>query len=304
MSTIFIGLAIAYLVDPIVIFFERVFSKIRQAKLRRVIAVVAGMACVICAIVLFFVILVPSLIDSTKDVINNFGLYFEKIQSFTSARPTNIKFYVEVSGSMNGFFRSNKPTNFKTDVWSVFSDFASSTDGVNIFFQQNANPRTIGLEEFRNKMNAGAFVSGASTDVPDMLDRILNSVDCKKSEVGILVSDMKYDPVGNAALKVLLQQYSIDIRNKMANAGKALCLIVAKSDFLDKSGNVVCEDSPYYYLVIGKPENVVWIRNFVCTLLKHHGHYVDAVEWGIDYKSPKVKISDPDYLNVENRNCL
>ena len=232
------------------------------------------------------------------------GVYLEKIQSFTSARPTNIKFYVEVSGSMNGFFRSNKPTNFKTDVWSVFSDFASSTDGVNIFFQQNANPRTIGLEEFRNKMNAGAFVSGASTDVPDMLDRILNSVDCKKSEVGILVSDMKYDPVGNAALKVLLQQYSIDIRNKMANAGKALCLIVAKSDFLDKSGNVVCEDSPYYYLVIGKPENVVWIRNFVCTLLKHHGHYVDAVEWGIDYKSPKVKISDPDYLNVENRNCL
>ena len=232
------------------------------------------------------------------------GAYLEKIQSFTSARPANIKFYVEVSGSMNGFFRSNKPTNFKTDVWSVFSDFASSSHGINIFFQQNANPRTIGLEEFRNKMNAGAFVSGASTDVPDMLDRILNDVDCKKSEVGILVSDMKYDPVGNTALQVLLQQYSIDIRNKMSNTGKALCLIVAMSDFLDKSGNVVCEDSPYYYLVIGKPENVVWIRNFVCTLLKHHGHYVDAVEWGIDYKSPKVKISDPDYLNVENRSCL
>ena len=205
---------------------------------------------------------------------------------------------------MNGFFRSNKPTIFKTDVWSVFSDFASSTDGVNIFFQQNADPKIIGLEEFRSKMNAGAFVSGESTDVPDMLKRILANVDNKKSEVGILVSDMKYDPVGNAAVQVLLQHYSIDIRNMMSNSGKALCLIVAKSDFLDKSGKVVCDNSPYYYLVVGRPENVVWIRNFVCTLLKHSGHYVDAVEWGIDYKSPKVRVSDPDFLDVENQNCL
>lgn len=235
---------------------------------------------------------------------NEDGVYLEKAQAFSSAKPANIKFYVEVSGSMNGFFRSNKPTIFKSDVWSVFSDFASSTDGINIFLQQNANPKTIGLQDFRNQMNAGAFVSGVSTDVPDMLNRILKDVDCKKSEVGILVSDMKYDPVGNAAVQVLLQQYSSDIRNMMTNVGKALCLIVAKSDFLDKSGKVVCEDSPYYYLVVGKPENVVWIRNFVCTLLKHQGHYVDAVEWGIDYKSPKVKVSDSDYLNVVNRNCL
>lgn len=232
------------------------------------------------------------------------GVYLEKTQVFNSGRPSNIKFFVEVSGSMNGFFRSNKPTIFKTDVWSVFSDFASSTEGVNIFFQQNSNPKLIGLEEFRNKMNAGSFVSSASTDVPDMLKRILNDVDTKKSEIGILVSDMKYDPVGNAAAEVLLQHYSIDIRNIMADAGKALCLIVAKSDFLDKGGKVACEDSPYYYLVVGKPENVVWMRNFVCTLLKHHGHYVDAVEWGIDYKSPKVKVSNPDFLNVENQNCL
>jgi len=232
------------------------------------------------------------------------GVYLEKTKTFSSERPTNIKFYVEVSGSMNGFFRSNQPTTFKTDVWSVFSDFATSTEGVNIFFQQNADPKLIGLEDFRNKMNAGAFVSSASTDVPDMLRRILNDVDTKKSEVGVLVSDMKYDPVGNAAVQVLLQQYSVDIRDLMSNSGKALCLIVAKSDFLDKSGKVACEDSPYYYLVAGKPENVVWMRNFVCTLLKHQGHYVDAVEWGIDYKNPKVKVSDSDFLDVENQNCL
>ena len=232
------------------------------------------------------------------------GNYKEKVTTFTSKVPSEIKFYVEVSGSMNGFFRSNKPTQFKKDVWSVFSDFASLTEGVNIFVQQGQSPININLSDFRNKMNAGAFVSGASTDVPDMLRKILSDVDCTKSEVGILVSDMKYDPVGNSAISVLLQQYASDIRNMMANSQKALCLIVAKSEFLDKSGSVVCTDSPYYYLVVGKPENVVWIRNFVCTLLSQDNHFVDYIEWGIDYKSPKVTIEDPDYLTAENKNAL
>lgn len=232
------------------------------------------------------------------------GNYTEKVATFTSKAPSEIKFYVEVSGSMNGFFRSNKPTQFKKDVWSVFSDFASITEGVNIFAKQGDSPIKIGLNDFRTKMNAGAFVSSASTDVPDMLKRILGDIDCSKSEVGMLVSDMKYDPVGNAAISVLLQQYTSDIRNMMANSHKALCLIVAKSEFLDKKGSVVCEESPYYYLIIGNPENVVWMRNFVCTLLNQDKHFVDYIEWGVDYKSPKIKIEDPDYLSVENAKAL
>jgi len=232
------------------------------------------------------------------------GNYKEKIVTFTSKAPAEIKFYVEVSGSMNGFFRSNKPTQFKKDVWSVFSDFYSSTKGVNIFVKQGASPINIDLNDFRNRMNTGAFVSSASTDVPDMLHRILDYVDCAKSEVGILVSDMKYDPVGKSDIAVRLQQYSEDIRNMMTSSQKALCLIAAKSEFLDKRGNIVCEDSPYYYLVVGKPENVVWTRNFVCTLLSHDNHFVDYIEWGIDYKSPKVTIEDYDYLTKENAHVL
>lgn len=232
------------------------------------------------------------------------GNYKEKVATLTSKTPAEIKFYVEVSGSMNGFFRSNKPTQFKKDVWSVFSDFASLIDGVKIFTRQGASPISIGLNDFRTKMNTGAFVSSASTDVPDMLRRILGDVDCSKSEVGILVSDMKYDPVGNSDISVLLQQYSSDIRNMMGNSQKALCLIVAKSEYLDKTGNIVCADSPYYYLVVGNPENVVWVRNFVCTLLKQDNHFVDYIEWGIDYKSPRVSIEDPDYLNEENEHAF
>jgi hypothetical protein len=235
------------------------------------------------------------------------GNYLEKDQHFTSMQPTKVKFFVEASGSMNGFFRSNKPTQFKTDIWSIISDFTSLTDGVNIFEQQNKAPKAITLNDFRIKMNAGDFVSSASTDVPDMVQRVLNQTNINKSEVCVLVSDMKYDPVGNAAQSVLLEQYATDIRNMMsdkANSGKALSLIVAKSDYLDKTGNTICYNSPYYYLVIGKPENVVWIRNIVCTLLKHSKHYVDAIEWGIDYKCPKITVSNSDYLQKDDDHLL
>ena len=49
------------------------------------------------------------------------GISTEKIMTFTSHCPANVKFYVEVSGSMNGFFRSNFSTKFKNDVWSVIT---------------------------------------------------------------------------------------------------------------------------------------------------------------------------------------
>ena len=43
------------------------------------------------------------------------------VPAFTVQDPTNLKVYVEVSGSMNGFFRANQPTQFKTDVWRILS---------------------------------------------------------------------------------------------------------------------------------------------------------------------------------------
>ncbi len=48
-------------------------------------------------------------------------------------------------------------------------------------------------------MNAGAFVSNSSTHVPAMLHNIIENIDTSKNEVAILVSDMKYSPMGKTA---------------------------------------------------------------------------------------------------------
>ena len=223
------------------------------------------------------------------------GISTEKIKSFASSQPSNVKFYVEVSGSMNGFFRSNLSTKFKNDVWSVITDFVSSDGHVNVFGEQSRAAVAVPVNTFRDGMNKGAFVSGSSTDVPDMISRMLDNVDVKSSEVGVLISDMKYDPVGNSALQALLTQYSTDIRNvMMRHRNVAVCLIAATSEYIDKNGNEATPDSPYYYLVVGNKANVVYMRNFIATLLNHNKTFVDEIEWGIDYLSPSITISDAD----------
>jgi len=226
-----------------------------------------------------------------------------KEQCLNPVLPNKIRLFVEVSGSMNGFFRSNMPTDFKTDVWSIFSDFGQSAVGVNIFSEQGIMPKTLNMVTFRNLMNQGGFVSSVSTNIPDMLSRMIGSVKSNKGEVGILVSDMKYDPVGNSSIEVLLSQYSDDIRNLLDKQNNALCVIAAKSNYLDKTGNTICKNSPYYYILVGKPEQVVALRNDMCLLLKQSNHFVDELEFGIDYKMPHFEVSNPDYLKEFTKNA-
>lgn len=225
------------------------------------------------------------------------GISTERVKCFVAQQPSSVKFYVEVSGSMNGFFRSNQATNFKSDVWSIITDFVSSDGEVDVFTGQNIPSKSISVNTFRDGMNRGAFVSGASTDIPDMISRMLDDVNAKSSEVGVLISDMKYDPICNSALQALLSQYSTDIRNiMMQHKDVAACLIVAKSEYLDKNGDMASADSPYYYLIVGNKSNVVFMRNFIATLLNNNKTFVDEIEWGVDYMSPSVSVSDADYL--------
>lgn len=204
---------------------------------------------------------------------------------------------------MNGFFRSNQATKFKHDVWSVITDFINSNGYVNVFTKQHAAALPIPVNVFREGMNKGAFVSSSSTDVPDMLSKMLDSINHKSSEVGVLISDMKYDPVGNSAIKALISQYSTDIRNiMMRHPDMGVCLIAATSDYIGKDGNVVAMDSPYYYLIAGSKANVVFMRNFIATLLRGKGSFVDEIEWGIDYLTAPIAVSDMDYLTEIDAN--
>lgn len=222
------------------------------------------------------------------------GIYLDSLgATFRAIKPTTLDFYVEVSGSMNGFFRANKATDFKTDVWAIVSNFGNP--GVYVPSNSGTTAEKYTGDQFKAKMNSGGFVSTAATQVPAMLQTILSNLDYENGAIAVLISDMKYSPVGNRAMPVLLQQYATDIRNIVGKfPGAAYSVIGAYSDYLDAKGNVACEKSPYYYVVIGKDVCVAEIRNCITTILSDRGNYLDNIEIGFDYKRPAYRFGIPD----------
>lgn len=215
-------------------------------------------------------------------------------QHFTPTLPSQVKFYVEVSGSMNGFFRANAPTKFKADVWQILSYYSEITDGVTILTNDGTQGRKYPLSQFQTQMNTGAFVSTASTKVPLMLQSIIQSLDTDAGEVAVLISDMKYSPVGQAAPDVLLTQYSTDVSSIFGKFNKAISLVGATSEFLDRKGNPVCLTSPYYYLILGNAEQVADMRNCISTLLENNGDFIDNIESGFNYGAPSYAFGIPE----------
>lgn len=212
---------------------------------------------------------------------------------FEPVTPNSIKFYVEVSGSMNGFFRANRPTQFKADVWSILSYYSNLAQDITILTNDGNQGASYSQKDFQIFMNTGQFISTASTRVPLMIQSILENLNTEAGEVGVLISDMKYSPVGDAAPEVLMTQYSTDISNIVSKYGKAVCLIGAISDYVAKTGNVICNRSPYYYLVIGNPEQVAMMRNGISALLENNHHFIDNIESGFEYGRAQYSFGIP-----------
>lgn len=214
-------------------------------------------------------------------------------ENFIAEAPKALGFYVEVSGSMNGFFRSNKATRFKKDVWSIVSNFG----GNDVYVLSNAGTvaGVYPVNDFRSRMNSGGFVSNQETLVPTMLKSILSNLNYNEGQCAVLISDMKYSPERQRDVQVLLTQYQTDIRNAIGQyPGLAVSLVMAKSDFLATNGTVIEENSPYYFLILGKDKNVAFMRNCIATILEDNGSYGDCIESGFDYKAPAYSFGIPD----------
>lgn len=245
---------------------------------------------------------VAILSSCSGDINSNYDSHFTEdgylIQDSTkqdnSIPLVKVKFYVEVSGSMNGFFRANQPTDFKKDVWRILNYYSPiAPGGVTILTNNGDEGDTYDFSTFQTMMNTGAFVSSASTKVPLMLQTIVSNTDADNGEVAVLISDMKYSPVGEKAPQVLLTQYSTDVSKIFGQYGKAISLVCATSNYLDKRGHSVCDVSPYYFLIIGNETGVAEMRDGISTLLDNNHRFVDNIESGFDYGKIKDSFGIP-----------
>lgn len=215
--------------------------------------------------------------------------------SFKLIPPAKIKYYIESSGSMNGFFRPNRPTHFKSDVWEILNYYSAAIPTeITILTNDGSTGAQIPLDKFQTLMNTGAFVSNASTKVPRMIESIYKDFNPKAGEVAILISDMKYSPVGSKAPDVLLEQYPTDISKIIGPYQYPVCLISAISNYLDKGGIDAETESPYYYFLIGPEECLAFLRNGISTLLDNSKHFVDNIESGFNYGVTSYSFGIPD----------
>lgn len=215
------------------------------------------------------------------------------ISLFTPKLPESAKLYIETSGSMNGFFRANEANKFKKTVWSVFSGL-TPISGASVYPMSNGGDidAPVTLAEFRNKMNAGTFVSNTSTHVPAMLHNIIENLDTTKNEVAILVSDMKYSPVTATKAPELLQ-YQEQIRNVIGyHPDVSVSFVCAKSEFLSSNGSIAEENSPYYFIIIGNSENVAVMRNDISRWCEATNTYVESGDMAMNYHTPSYSIQE------------
>ena len=194
-----------------------------------------------------------------------------------------IHFYIESSGSMNGFFRAGQPTSFKQDVYEIMSYYSPVTKDVNIMTNSGGVAGQLSLAQFQTAMNTGALECNASTQVPVMLRNIVSRL--KKNDVAVLISDMKYSPVGSAAPEVLLTQYAAEVALIAGKSQKAYSLVCATSNYINKEGSVVTNESPYYYLIVGEQDKVSAVRNGIAIMLQRQKRFVDNLEIGYKYAS-------------------
>lgn len=189
--------------------------------------------------------------------------------------------FIDVSKGMSGYYAGQSATQFKVDVWGVLSSLNSKWNADSIMLMSENNPRMVDITSFREKMNAGKLLYDDNTSIPQMINRIVTQIDSTNGMVAVLISDMKYSPIGNKAPQALMAQYATDISNIFTKKELAVSLICAVSDYKTKRHS--CDKSPYYYFIIGNPRLLPVVRNEIVDILKSSDNYIDEVEKNVDY---------------------
>ena len=236
----------------------------------------------------------------TKGNINSFKLepfdqdgvlteaFLDKFQ--TPVLPDSIGIYIESSGSMNGLFRKNYPTKFKHNVSAIIMDneIASRTISGKVF-DRNCIPIEYTIRDFKDKMNNGEFVSQASTDVPSMLQVIINELKEKTHDVAVFISDMKYAPIKNS--KVKSSQYDIEIKSLFSTiSDKSVSVIGCESEYIRPDGKIQCSTFPYYITIIGEPSKTLWIRNRILTILQEDKNVKGTLDFNYKFDRPNYTL--------------
>ena len=107
LSPVIYGLAFAYLLAPIVDFFDRLIEKAApkaKSSFIRGLSILITWLCVIAMIYLMFSILIPELVDSVKTLAANFETYYKTVYNWVTALMENEVLSDQVLSALNGYY--------------------------------------------------------------------------------------------------------------------------------------------------------------------------------------------------------
>ena len=113
LSPVIYGLAFAYLLAPIVDFFDRLIEKAApkaKSSVIRGLSILITWLCVIAMIYLMFSILIPELVDSVKTLAANFETYYKTVYNWVTALMENEDLFSDevlsdqVLSALNGYY--------------------------------------------------------------------------------------------------------------------------------------------------------------------------------------------------------
>lgn len=214
------------------------------------------------------------------------------------SNPSGVKFFIEVSGSMNGLYRAGMKTEFRDDVYQIVSRFLTNNDKVYALAADNGKSGfELSLSQFAQAIRAQGFPVMGTTSITDMIETVISNVDTTRNEVGILISDMKFDPDGGNNIDFQLGMYTTKIARITAESNMAFSLVGAKSKYYDAHGNIAAAESPYYFLIMGRSANVAKVRDDISSILYMNNTFIDNIETGMTYGGPEFTLK-------KGRNCI
>lgn len=212
--------------------------------------------------------------------------------------PYQVKFFMEASGSMNGLYRPGCKTEFRDDVYQIISYYLSDNDEVYTLCSNNGRSGySYSLTQFGSAIKSSGFPAMDATSITDMMETVISNIDTLNHQVGVLISDMKFDPDGIDNIEYQLGMYTTKVSHITSESNLSFSLVAAKSKYFNKQNSIISEESPYYYLIMGKSENVAKVRDDISTMLMKNGNYVDNIETGMNYGGINFELE-------KVRNCM
>ena len=262
LSPVFIGIVVAYLMNPVEDFFEtRVFKKLKKPGAAHLWAVVMTVACLVLALIILLVALIPSLAQSVSKLISNWDDYTQKAQAliekaaaFAASRNIDVdlsKLSATVDNAMAelvAWLKNNSKTILSAlgSVGSSVSNFA-----VGILFGVCFLVAEKSLVKLLGKVRAMLFKK-ERLERNNELWRSFNKVFLRY--VGCTLLDALIIGVGSLI-------FTLIIGTPYAGLIAVMC---ALTNIIPTVGPMIGNAIGVFFLVLDKPLNALWFFIFYC----------------------------------------